>query len=248
MARRSRFFLNSFLRLPAAAAFPAAPASGVAFVGSFATSCSVSSKSAWCENPLVRLTSCGHGAQRAAPLQTIRTGARECPYRLALLAGDLLLGCDGAAARTLTGASVGVGALATNRQIAAMTNAAISLDFNQAANVHLDLFAEIAFDAAFLLDLIAEAVDFVFGEVANLFGGVDVGLFGELTRALLSDAVDRGKPDPQSLLHRKIYTSNTCHTFSFSLNHSPWRADSYIPGAACASGCCKSHEPRRGDG
>jgi hypothetical protein len=29
----------------------------------------------------------------------------------------------------------------------------------------------------------------------------------------LSDAIDRGKPDPESLLHRKIYTSNTCHYF-----------------------------------
>src|SRR5580693_836483 len=143
------------------------------------------------------------------------------PYKtvptLALLAGDFLLGCDGAAARTLTGASVGVRALATNRQIAAMTNASIGLDFDEPANIHLDLFAEIAFDAAFLLDLIAEAVDFVFGQIANLLGGGGVGLFGEFLRALLSDAVDRGKPDPQSLLHRKIYTSNTCHTFSLIL-------------------------------
>src|SRR5580700_6306317 len=149
------------------------------------------------------------------------------PYKtvptLALLAGDFLLGCDGAAARTLTGACVGVRALATNRQIAAMPNAAIGLDFDQPANVHLDLFAEIAFDAAFLLDLVAEAVNFVFGQIANFFRGVDVGLFGELLRTLLSDAVDRGKPDPQSLLHRKIYTSNTCHTFSLILIPYPWR-------------------------
>src|ERR1700743_2675098 len=106
------------------------------------------------------------------------------PYKtyptLALLAGDFFLGCDGAAARTLTGASVGVRALATNRQIAAMTNAAIGLDFDQPANVHLDLFAEIAFDAAFLLDLVAEAVNFVFREIANLLGGVDVGLLASL--------------------------------------------------------------------
>jgi hypothetical protein len=45
MMRRSRFFLNSFLRFVAAAGFPGAPVSGVpaAAFGSFATICSVSS-------------------------------------------------------------------------------------------------------------------------------------------------------------------------------------------------------------
>src|SRR5579862_6831526 len=71
---------------------------------------------------------------------------------LALLADDLLLGCDGAAARTLAGTGVRVRALAANRQVAAMTNSAIRLNFNQAADVHLNLLAEIAFDAAFLFN------------------------------------------------------------------------------------------------
>src|SRR5579863_6702647 len=167
MVRRSRFFLNSFLRLPAAAAagFPAAPASGVAFVDSFATSCSVS-----------RIAS---KLQRTHGLHLAKLGAVLRPYMilpgvLALLAGDFLLGCNGAAARTLAGASVGVRALATNRQIAAMTNAAIRLNFDQAPNVHLDLFAEISFDAAFLLDLVTEPIDLVFGQIANLFRRVNV--------------------------------------------------------------------------
>src|SRR5207245_10923389 len=40
--RRSRFFLNSFLRFAAAAGFAGAPASGAAAFGSFATCYSVS--------------------------------------------------------------------------------------------------------------------------------------------------------------------------------------------------------------
>src|SRR5262250_1994797 len=77
--RRSRFFLNSFLRFAAAAGFPGAPASGVAALpfGSFATMCSV---------PEFDVS--GDGL-KPAPTNT-----------LALLADRLLLRSDGAAPRT----------------------------------------------------------------------------------------------------------------------------------------------------
>src|SRR5580658_5218704 len=109
--RRSRFFLNSFLRLVAAAGFPgAAVASGTAPFCSFAT---VHSVSYFAESEI--LPCMGHGV--------------PCPYKLlALLAGYLFLGCDGAAARTLAGACVGVRALAAHRQVAPVTDAAIGLD------------------------------------------------------------------------------------------------------------------------
>src|ERR1041385_4038947 len=86
-------------------------------------------------------------------------------------------------------------ALTANRQIAAMTNAAIGLNFNQPTDVHLDLLAEIAFDAAFLLDGLAKMIDFIFGQVANLFRVIDAGFSGELARAFLPDAIDRGQPN-----------------------------------------------------
>src|SRR5579862_7900308 len=95
---------------------------------------------------------------------------------LALLALGLLLAGNRAAAWTLAGARVGVGALAANRQIAAVTNPAIGLDFNQAADIHLNLFAKIAFHAAFLLDHRADAVDFVFRQLADLLREIHVGL------------------------------------------------------------------------
>src|SRR5262249_53227443 len=70
--------------------------------------------------------------------------------------------------------------------------------------------AEIAFDTAFLLDGLPEAVDFVFGQVANLLGVIDVGLFGELFGALLPDPVDRRQAHPKPLLNLKINARNTC--------------------------------------
>src|SRR5260370_24482695 len=118
---------------------------------------------------------------------------------LALLALDLFLGRDCSAPWTLTRACVGVRALTANRQIAAMTNAAIGLDFDQPANIHLDLFAEIAFDAAFLLDGLAKFVDFVFGEVADLFRKIHAYLFRELLCSNLSETMNRRQPGSKPL-------------------------------------------------
>src|SRR5712675_1606446 len=133
------------------------------------------------------------------------------PYKLALLAYRLFLCCDRAAARALAGARVGMRALAAHRQIPAMANAAISLNFNQPADIHLDLFAEIAFDPAFLLDGLANVIDFFFGQIANLLGVIHAGFRRQLFRALPPDAIDGGQANPQPLLNRKINACYTCH-------------------------------------
>src|SRR5262249_27051546 len=92
-----------------------------------------------------------------------------------------------------------------------MTNTAVRLNFNKATDIHLNLLAEITFDAAFLLDRVTKLVHFVFGQVADFFRMVDTGLFREPLRAHLADAIDRREADPQTLLHRKINTCDTCH-------------------------------------
>jgi hypothetical protein len=80
--------------------------------------------------------------------------------------------------------------LAAHGKVSAMAQSAIALNFDQAPHVHLHLLAEIAFDAAFSFDRRAQMRHFLFGEVLDLLGGVDVRLFGERTRALLPDAID----------------------------------------------------------
>src|SRR6266436_7317061 len=142
-----------------------------------------------------------------------KAGASSRPPKksLALLAQNLLLGCHRAAPRTLAGARVGVRPLATHRQVPAVADPPVGLNFDQPADVHLNLLAEIAFHAAFFFDFLAEMVDFIFRQVANLLRVIDIRLGGELLRALLPDAIDRGQPDPKALLRRKIYTCDTCH-------------------------------------
>src|SRR6267378_3795176 len=131
---------------------------------------------------------------------------------LTLLAQDLLLGRNRAAPRPLAGARVGVRSLAAHRQVPAVPDPAVGLNFDQPADVHLNLLAEIALHAAFFFDFLAKKVDFIFRQVANLLRVIDARLFRELLRAFLPDAIDRGQPDPKALLRRKVYTCDTCHT------------------------------------
>src|SRR5258707_672895 len=150
------------------------------------------------------------------------------PYKLlTLLADRLLLRCDCAATRTFAGTRVRVRALAAHRKIPAVTNAAIGLNFNQPPDVHLDLFAQIAFDPAFLLDRLANVVDFLFGQVANLLRVIHAGFFSQLFRPLPPDAVDGGQANPQPLLNRKINACYTCHATCLlkfvSKSDYPWR-------------------------
>src|SRR5258706_3215000 len=150
------------------------------------------------------------------------------PYKsLALLADCLLLRCNRAAPRTFAGARVRMRALAAHREIPAVAKAAIGLNFNQPADVHLDLFAEIAFHPAFLLDGLADVVDCLFCQVANLLRVIHAGFFSQLFRALPPDAVDGGQANPQPLLNRKINACYTCHATCLlkfvSKSDYPWR-------------------------
>ena len=79
----------------------------------------------------------------------------------ALLAGDGFLGA-------LAGAGVGAGALAADRQAAAMTNAAVAGDVAQARNVLRHLPAKLAFDRVVLVEQCGDARDFVFAKLAGV--------------------------------------------------------------------------------
>src|ERR1700677_573634 len=95
-------------------------------------------------NSFLRLDGAAFAGAPAAPAASWGSLA-TCVYLLGdaylLPRRNFLLGRHCALARTLAGASIGVSALAVHRQVAPMTQAAIALHFNQAANVHLNFFA-----------------------------------------------------------------------------------------------------------
>ena len=82
--------------------------------------------------------------------------------------GFLLCG-DSALTRDLAGAGVGMRPLAAHRKIAAVAEAAVALNFDQPADVHLRLLAEIAFHAAFRFDRRANVTDFLLGKIFYFF-------------------------------------------------------------------------------
>jgi hypothetical protein len=108
-------------------------------------------------------------------------------------------------------AGVGVRPLTAHGKIAAMAKPAIALNLDEAADVHLHLFAEITLDPALGFDRGANLTDFVLGEIFDFFHGVDLGFFRERTSALLPYAVDGGQSDPQALVRRQVNTCNACH-------------------------------------
>src|ERR1700760_865705 len=55
-------------------------------------------------------------------------------------------------ARTFAGTRVGVSPLSANRKVAAVTESTIGADFDEPLDVHRDVFTQVAFDVAFVLD------------------------------------------------------------------------------------------------
>src|SRR5262249_2787597 len=132
-----------------------------------------------------------------------------------------------ATSRPLPGARVRMRALAANRQVSAVPDPAIGLNFDQPADVHLDLFAEVTFDTALLLDHLTQMVHFVLGQVANLLRMIHIRFRRYFPGTLLANSIDGSQPDPERLLRRKIYTCDTCHAILLAF---------FSPGVACASG------------
>src|SRR5437868_7631114 len=129
----------------------------------------------------------------------------------------LLLG-DGSLARSLAGTCVGVRALSTDRQIAAMAISAIGTDFDETLDVHRNVLAQIAFHHAFRFNDLADAVDLVFIEILHLLSRVNFGFRQNARRSRVADAVNISQRDIHALLTRKIDACNTCHVAPLSLD------------------------------
>ena len=97
-----------------------------------------------------------------------------------------------------------------------MTVAAIALNVDEALDVHLDVLAQIAFDVAFVLDHLTDAVDLVFAQILDLLKGVNIRLLQNLRRTWIADPEDVCERDPGLLVAGQIDASNTCHSDSFA--------------------------------
>jgi len=107
-----------------------------------------------------------------------------------------------------------VSALSANRQAAAVAVSTIGADFDEPLDVHRDVLAEITFDVAALFNHLANAVDFIFVEVADLLIGFHVRRAENALGARIPDPENVGQSDADVLVARKIHTCNTCHSCS----------------------------------
>src|ERR1700761_4591156 len=73
-----------------------------------------------------------------------------------------------AAARPLTRTRVRVRALSAHRQAAPMPQATVRAHLDVPLDVHRDLLAEVAFDRSFLFQNLADLIDLVLAQIANL--------------------------------------------------------------------------------
>src|SRR5688572_19007825 len=111
------------------------------------------------------------------------------------LTRSLLLVRHRAAARALAGSRVGVRPLSAHRQAAAMPQSAVRSHLDVPLDIHRDFLAEIAFDRAFFFQNLADLVDLVFGEVANLLIEIDAGPMEERLRSRTADTINIRQPD-----------------------------------------------------
>src|SRR6478752_6526051 len=132
---------------------------------------------------------------------------RHSPFairQLLLLAGDRL-------GRTLARARVGMGTLATHRQAAAMTQAAIAAEIHQTLDVHAGLATQVAFDHVIAVDHFTNLQHFLIAQLRDTAINGNLHLVQDLGRVLLADAMDVLERDQNALVGRDIHTGNTGH-------------------------------------
>src|SRR5260370_42613856 len=123
---------------------------------------------------------------------------------LLLLAGDRL-------GRTLARARVGMGTLATHRQSAAMTQAAIAAEIHQTLDVHAGLTPQVTFDHIVAVDHFTNLQHFLIAQLRDpaIIGNLD--LLQDVGGIPLADAMDVLERDEHTLVGRDIHAGHTGH-------------------------------------
>src|SRR3954451_13423933 len=112
--------------------------------------------------------------------------------------------------------------LAAHRETAAMTHAAIAVDFHEALDVEADVLAEIAFDFALIRNHLPDLADVVFGKILDAGVRADGRFRQDVFRARPADAVDIRQADFDPLVQWKVHTCNTCHCSLSPVGSGQW--------------------------
>jgi hypothetical protein len=114
--------------------------------------------------------------------------------------------------RSFAGAGIGGGALATHRQPAQVTDAAVTLDALKAFEVHADFPAEIAFDDVLaVLNGMHDLGQLLFVKVLGADAGVNFGFFQNHLRVAVANAVNVTERNVDALFPGNFNSNDTCH-------------------------------------
>ena len=95
-------------------------------------------------------------------------------------------------------------ALAVDRQSPAVAQTLVAADLHLAADVGLDLTAEVTLGRVVLVDPLADLDEVFLGEVAHAGVGVDTSALQDLLGTRAPDAEDVGEGDLHALLTREV--------------------------------------------
>src|SRR5207237_790594 len=112
--------------------------------------------------------------------------------------------------RALARARVGLGALSTHRQPAAMAQSAVRADVHQALDVHRHLAAQGALDLELALDDAAQPAGVLVAQALHPHRAVHSGLRQDPLRRGAADPVTVGERDVDALLVRQVDAGNAC--------------------------------------
>src|SRR5688572_15047707 len=102
-------------------------------------------------------------------------------------------------------------ALAPHRQTAAVADAAVAINLDQALDVLADVSSKVTFDEELLLQQVSDAAEFRVRQVTRFRRRLDARPLADRRRALRADAVDVAQRDVESLLVRDVDAGDTCH-------------------------------------
>ena len=115
--------------------------------------------------------------------------------------------------------------LSMHREATAVPDAAQAADLRQTLDRLGALAAKVALDLQLAVDVAAKLVDLVVREVFHFLVRVELERLADLLRGRLSDPVDVGQPDLQTLLVREVDAGDSCQVVT--------------PAFACGADSCK---------
>src|SRR3982751_2500230 len=112
---------------------------------------------------------------------------------------------------TLARARIGMGALTTHRQSAAMTQAAVAAKIHQTLDVHAGLATQVAFHHVVAVDHFTDLQHFLIAELRHTAIQGNLDLVQDVGRVPLADAMDVLKRNQNAFVGRNIHAGNTGH-------------------------------------